>query len=139
APMAHDAEAHAQAGIAQQISAQVNVEISSWAQSSGSAESQKYIEKIQLNSVFSHAELVRIADRAEEAGQAFALAVLDRVEAEAALARDVAADEARFAAAADRALDARRAHSSGQFSVASDEALKALPAIESSYVLRRAV
>ena len=139
ASSAQQADARAQAGVAQQISASIKVEIASWAQTSGAADAQNYVEKIKLNSSFAHGELVHIAERAQDDSGFYALAVLERGEAEAALARDVAADETRFAAAADRALAARRERKAGEFSTAAAEALAGLPVVEASYLLRRAV
>ncbi len=138
-----EAEGRARAGVAQQISASIQVEQEQWARASGaqgsSNEASHYLEKIQLRSDFSHAELVRIAERAQDGGTFYALAVIDRAEGEAALARDVAADEQRFAAAADRALAARLEQRAGEFNVAAAEAQGALPAVESSYVVRHAL
>ena len=65
--------------------------------------------------------------------------MLDRGEGEAALARDAAADEQRFSAAAERALMARHERKAGEFSSAAAEAQQALAVVESSFVVRHAL
>ena len=134
-----EAVQRARAGAVQQVSSQIQVEIEHWASEAQGTEASRFLEKIRSTSAFVHAELIRVAEQAELEGTFYALAILDRAEAEAALARDAAADESRFRAAADRALLARAEHKAGEFAVASSEAQAALPGVESSYVVRRAV
>jgi hypothetical protein len=138
-----EAQERAKSNAVQQISAQLKVEVDTWAKTTtgggASQEASQFVERINVRSDFSHGELIRVVDEAQQDSTFYALAVIDRAEAEAALARDVAAEEARFESAARRALAARKERRAGEFSAACDEAQAALPALESSYVLRRAL
>ena len=134
-----EALGRARANAVQQVSSQIQVEVEHWASETNGTEASKYLEKIRASSTFTHAELIRVVEQAKAEESFYALAVLDRAEAEAALARDGASDEAHFQAAARRALEAREGRRSGESAAAADEALATLPAVESSYLVRRAV
>jgi hypothetical protein len=93
----------------------------------------------RVGSRFTHGELIRIVDREQVGGAFYALAALDRAQADAALARDVQQEATSFAALADRALLARERQRSGDFAVAAAEADKLRPKLDASFVLRRKV
>jgi len=134
-----EALGRARSSAVQQVSSQIQVEIENWASETSGTEASRSLERIRSASSFAHAELIRVVEQVKSEEGFYALAVLDRAEAEAALSRDGAADESRFQAAAKRALSAREGRRAGEFLAAADEAQAALPAVESSYVVRRAL
>ncbi|HXN81647.1 MAG TPA: hypothetical protein VN883_04170 [Myxococcales bacterium] len=93
----------------------------------------------RIGSRFAHGELIRIVDREQVGGAFYALAALDRAEADAALARDVQQEALSFAAVADRALFAREQQKSGDFAVAAAAADRLRPKLDASFALRSAV
>jgi hypothetical protein len=93
----------------------------------------------RVGSRFAHGELIRIVDREQLGGAFYALAALDRAQADAALVRDVQQEALSFATLADRALLGRERQRSGDFAVAAAEADKLRPKLDASFVLRRTV
>src|SRR3984893_9799263 len=93
----------------------------------------------RVGSRCAHGELIRIVDREQVGGAFYALAALDRAQADAALARDVQQEALSFAAVADRALFAREQQKSGDFAVAAAAADRLRPKLDASFALRSAV
>lgn len=88
---------------------------------------------------FPHPELIRVTAREQDGGAFYALATLDRAEADATLARDVQPEAARFALLCDRALRARGIGRSGEFGTAAQAADLLRPRLDASFAARRAV
>ena len=135
-----DAAAKAQAEIAAQISAQVQSEVASFQGFvAGSGESERVTQNISVKSAWKHAELILVVEREQRRGAYYAYAVMDRAEADQAIARDQEPEQQRFQLAVQAALDARKAGRVGDFWTAERGARGAQPAVEASWLLRRAL
>ena len=137
---AGDADAQAHAQVSGRISSRLSAETDDFLRaSSARGESQTVTQRIHVTTSFAHDELIHVVQRDARDGTFYALAALDRAEADAALARDAQQDAVNFAAFADRALLARAQGNSGDFASAAREADKLRGALDAAFIERRAV
>lgn len=104
------AEAAAKAGVAEQISARIESSLSVRTRSDGGREDQQIDAQVRSSSSFTRAELIEIVPRYSRCvdGRCTALAVLNRGEADAALAKAYRPPAERFRRAAAAAQAATR-------------------------------
>ena len=138
---AQDADERAKANVSAQISAQLESETSSFQKfSSQSGDTAETVSsRVSVRSSFERADLIGIVER-EKLGETFySFAALDRAVADRELGNKAGADLASFRAAAENARRARAELNSGVFSAALSEAARLRPALDASFIVRRAV
>ncbi len=138
---ADEADARAKANIGTQISARVGSELISFQEytSKTGQTAENVRSTVSVKSEFDRADLIAIAER-ENQGETFhSFAVLDRAAADHELADGSAADLTSFESAAALALKARKERDAGVFASAATEAARLRSALDSNFVLRRAV
>ena len=137
---ATDADAQAHANVSGRISSRLSAETDDFLRAStAGGESQTVTQRVRVTTNFAHDELIHVVEREVQRGTFYALAALDRAEADAVLARDVQQDSVNFAAFANRALIARAQGKPGDFASAASEADKLRSTLDAAFIERRAV
>ena len=138
---AQDADERAKANVSAQISAQLVSETSSFQKFSSRTgdTSETVSSRVSVRSNFERADLIAIVER-ERLGETFySYAALDRAITDRELGNQASADLASFRAAAENARRGRAELKSGVFSTALSEAARLRPALDASFIVRRAV
>ena len=138
---AQDADERAKADVSAQISAQLESETSSFQQftSKTGATAEAVSSRVSVRSSFDRADLIAIVERQRQGEMFYSYAALDRAATDRELGNQAGADLASFRAAAGNARQARAAQSSGVFATALSEAARLRPALDASFIVRRAV
>ena len=138
---AQDADERAKANVSAQISAQLESETSSFQQftSKSGDTAESATSRVSVRSSFDRADLIAIVERDQQGEMFYSYAALDRAATDRELGNKAGADLASFRAAAENAKRARVEQSSGVFSTALSEAARLRPALDASFIMRRAV
>ena len=138
---AQDADQRARANVSAQISAQLESETSSSQQftSKTGETAQSVSSRVSVRSSFERADLIAIVEREQQGETFYSYAALDRAATDRELSNKAGADLASFRAAAENARRARAEQKSGDFSTALSEAARLRPALDASFIVRRAV
>ncbi len=134
-----DAELQARAKLAADISAELTAETSSFLQESGNKESQSASVEVKQRTRFERADLIAISDHAEVSGTYYARAVLERAKADAEYSRAQKADLVTFTQYSETAQQAADHGKPGEFATAKGHAMKLRPALEATFIVRRAL
>ncbi|MBS2024163.1 MAG: hypothetical protein JST92_17305 [Deltaproteobacteria bacterium] len=138
-----DADARAKKLVSEAVSSQLQAETRSFMESSSvngaSTDKAKATEEIVVKTGFTRADLINIAERDRSGDEFYAVAVLDRARCESELGSAVAADLNSYSSYAEAAMKAYAAGRMGEFWTAAAKASEVRPALEASFIIRRAV
>jgi LPP20 lipoprotein len=138
-----DAVGQARRQISEQISLQLQSEMTSYqtatAGAGRSSEAQRITQTVQTKTSFDRADLVQLVERQESDGSYYVLGVLDRAQTDGELQRAQQQDLVSFAAFVEQAAQARRESRQGDYASARSRALKLLAPLDQAFIVRRAV